>query len=258
MTYTEGLVGWVDVGSRDTAKARSFYEQLFGWESEDLPTDVGVPYTLFRLDGAIVAGMAPLPPDMQAGGAPSTWNSYALMSDIDAVAAKVPAAGGEMIMQPADVMDSGRLALMKDPSGAVLGLWQPREHKGSEVFNKPGTLTWNELQSRDIDAAREFYAQVLGWQWMDGPSDGYWIGTLPDKPGEDKSNCGAMAMPPGVPDDVPSFWLVYFAVEDCAATMGRAQELGATVMFPAMKMGPGTFGGLIDPTGAVFAVGAFG
>ena len=71
MTYTEGLVGWVDVGSRDTAKARSFYEQLFGWESEDLPTDVGVPYTLFRLDGAIVAGMAPLPPDMQAGGAPA-------------------------------------------------------------------------------------------------------------------------------------------------------------------------------------------
>ncbi|MFM2438231.1 MAG: 27 kDa antigen Cfp30B [Actinomycetota bacterium] len=258
MAYTEGLIGWIDLTSTDTGRAREFYEQLFGWESEDLPTPVGIPYTQFRLDGALVAGLAPQPPDVRLAGAPSMWTSYALMSDIGAVAAKVPSAGGTMLMHPADVMDAGRLALMQDPSGAVLGLWQPGQHTGSEVFNRPGTLTWNELQSRDISAARQFYAEVLGWEWLDGPDEGYWIGTLPEKPGEDKSNCGAMAMPPGVPDDVPSFWLVYFAVEDCDATMAKALDLGASVMFPAMKMGPGTFGGLIDPTGAAFAVGAFG
>lgn len=258
MNYPDGLFGWVDMTSTDVQAAKDFYSALFDWTYEDMPTPMGVAYTQFSLDGKLVAGLGPLPTDMASAGIPSMWNSYALVSDADSVLDKVEAAGGKVVMPAMDVMDQGRMAMMADPAGAVVGLWQPRAHQGAEVFNVPGSLTWNELQSRDVDAAMPFYADVLGWVWQDGPSPDYHLATIPAKEGDDKTNAGAMNMPPGVPADVPSYWMVYFAVSDCDATMARALELGGSQLFPAMSMGPGRFGGLTDPTGAVFAVGSFG
>lgn len=254
MKHPEGLIGWVDLVTTDTARAARFYGELFDWTAEEMPTPMGVNYTQFSRDGQLVAGMGPLPPDMAAAGRVSSWNSYAIVADADAVVARVAAAGGAVVMPPMDVMDQGRMAMIADPSGATLGLWQPDSHQGAEVFNVPGSLTWNELQSLDVEAAKAFYADVLGWVWEDGPEGGYSIGTVPAKESEDKSNAGAMAMPPNVPEGVPSFWLVYFAVSDCDAAMAAAEELGGSVLFPAMEMGPMKFGGLVDPTGATFAV----
>lgn len=255
MKLTEGLFGWVDLMSTDTGAARDFYTKLFGWTADDVPTPVGVPYTQFYNAGALVAGMAPVPPNL--GQMPSVWNSYVITADVDGAAERAVAAGGKVVMPVMDIMTQGRMGMFADPSGAVVGAWQPNEHQGADVFNVPCSLTWNELQTRDLAAALPFYADVFGFVWQDGPTPDYKIGTLPDKPGEDKSNCGAMSMPPDVPEGVPSFWMVYFAVEDCAAAMEAAVELGGSVLFPAMEMGPGTFGGLTDPTGAAFAVGSF-
>ena len=80
---------------------------------------------------------------------------------------------------------------------------------------------------------------------------------LDTKPGDDQSNGGAMAMPDGVPDQVPSYWSVYFAVQDCDVAVARSVELGATVFLPAMQMGPGRFAGITDPSGATPTIGAF-
>lgn len=257
MRYPEGLFGWIDLTTSDVAAAKEFYSGLFGWSYADLPTPMGVPYTQFDLDGQRVAGMGPLPSDMSAGGMPSFWSSYIITADLDAAVDRVQAAHGEVIMPAMDVMDQGRMAMVSDPSGGIVGLWQPMAHEGADVFNVPGALTWNELQSRDIDAALPFYADAFGWVWDDGPNPGYFVASLPAKPGEDKTNCGAMAMPPGVPDEAPSFWMVYFAVADCDATMALAQELGGSVLFPTMDMGPSRFGGLIDPTGGMFAIASY-
>ncbi|MFZ0325322.1 MAG: VOC family protein [Actinomycetes bacterium] len=263
MRHPHGLFGWVDLSTTDIAAARAFYQGLFGWSLVDMPTPVGVPYTMAFQGDKVVAGMAPQPPDQAQAGMPSMWNSYILVDDLDEVLAAVEPAGGTVTMPAMDVMTQGRMAMIADPSGAVVGLWEPQDHQGADLFNAPGSLAWNELQSRDRDAAIAFYADVIGWTWNksddpdnpDGPE--YFVAEVEAKPGDDKSTAGAMTTPDLVPAEVPSMWYVYFAVGDCDASVARALELGGSVVFPAMKMGPGRFAGLTDPTGAMFMVGAF-
>jgi hypothetical protein len=256
MRYPNGLFGWVDLSSTDVDASKAFYSGLFGWELEDVPTPMGPSYTMCRLDGAVVAGLGPQPPGM--AGMPSIWNSYLMVDDADATCAAVTAAGGSVLMPGMDVMTEGRMAMVADPSGAVVGLWQPRDMDGADVFNVPGSLTWNELQTRDLAAAMAFYASVFGWRWEEMPdSGGYQVAHLDSKDSEDTSNGGALTMPEMVPAEVPSYWAVYFAVEDCDTAVERATGLGAAVFLPAMQMGPGRFAGLTDPTGGMFMVGHF-
>lgn len=258
MRHPEGLIGWTDLMTTDVESARSFYEGLFGWTSEILPTPMGVDYTQFRLGGDVVCGMGPVPPDALAAGMPSMWTSYALVSDADATCAAAEAAGGTVTMPVMDVMDQGRMAMITDPGGGTLGLWQPMKHEGAEVFNAPGSMTWNEISTRALQPVMDFYSSVFGWRWTeDPPGGGYWVCNLDTKAGDDPSNGGAMAVPSGVPDEMPSMWFTYFRVDDVAQTIERARELGGSVSFDTMPMGPGEGAGLIDPTGAMFNVIAF-
>lgn len=249
MQKPHGLFGWVDLMAIDVAAAKSYYEGLFGWTTEDVPTPMGPAYTMCSLDGRLVAGIGPVPPG--APGEHSLWNSYVLVDDADAVCGLVGPAGGSVLMPPMDVMTQGRMAMVADPTGAVVGLWQPRDHHGAEVFNEPGALTWNDLQSRDLAAATPFYEAVFGWRFEE-QEGGYLMIVLDAKEGDDKSNGGAMTMPPMVPDAVPSFWQVYFRVADLDAAMARSGELGGSVFVPPMPMGPGRAAGLSDPTGGMF------
>ena len=258
MLHPHGLFGWVDLVTDDVDAAKAFYAGLFGWEFEDIPTPMGPSYTMCRLDGRRVAGIGPQPPGMAEQGVPPMWNSYVIVEDLDVVCAAAEAASGAVVMPAMDVMTEGRMAMVADPSGAVCGLWQPGDHQGAEVFNVAGSLSWNELETRDLAAAMPFYEQVLGWRFEDSPhSTGYRTIVLDAKAGDDKSNGGAMDMPPGVPEEAPNFWAVYFAVDDCEAAVARIGELGGQVTVPPMEMGPGTFAGFTDPTGAFAFVGAF-
>ncbi len=266
MSQPQGLFGWVDLSTSDVESAKRFYCSLFGWESVDIPTPMGPAYTMLRKDGQLVAGLGPQPPGMAEAGVPSTWNSYLIVDDADDVLDRAAEAGGSVVMPVMDVMTEGRMAMIADPSGAVVGLWQPWDHPGAELFNAPGALTWNELQTRDLESATEFYAEVFGWRWESGPGDGsdagppsgYLVAHLDSKESDDTSNAGAMAMPGGVPAQAPSYWAVYFAVTDCDAAMAEADRLGGSIFLPAMDMGPGIrFGGITDPTGAMFMVGTF-
>ena len=253
-----GLFGWVDLPTTDPDAAKAFYGSLFGWVPTDIETPVGPVYSMMRKDDLLVAGIGPQPPDLAAAGLPPMWTSYVIVDDADAVCARAASSGGFVAMQPMEVMTQGRLAMVGAPSGAMVGVWQSRDHDGAELFNAPGSLTWNELQSRSLETDLDFYATVFGWRWEPNPgSPDYLVGQVDAKDGDDKTNCGAMQMPPSVPADVPSFWMVYFAVDDCDESFQQAQELGATAVFAPMTMGPGTFAGLTDPTGAMFCVGAF-
>lgn len=259
MKHPDGLIGWVDLSTTDVEVARTFYQGLYGWESADMPTPMGPVYTIFSKGGKAVAGMGPQPPGMAEAGAPSTWNTYVIVDDVDDVLKRVEAAGGSALMPAMDVMTQGRMAMIADPTGAVLGLWQPRDMPGAELFNEPGSLTWDELQTRDVATAKSFYSTVFGWRYeaMEGAPLEYYVGNLDAKETESKANCGLMAMPDNVPANVPNFWAVYFAVADCDASVAVAQELGGQVFMPAMDMGPGRFAGINDPTGAMFFLGSF-
>jgi predicted enzyme related to lactoylglutathione lyase len=258
MRLPHGQFGWVDLMSSDVEASRAFYAALFGWTSVDMATPMGPVYTNFYRSGKRVAGMGPQPPEMAAAGVPSQWNSYVIVDSVDDVTKGVEAAGGSVVMPAMDVMTEGRLAMVADPTGAVVGLWQPQAHQGSELFDVPGAPAWNELMTRDVDRAMRFYTDVFGWRWERTDDEvEYYIGNLDTKAGDDKSNCGAMPMPPLVPAEAPNVWMVYIAVADCDAAVELAQVLGAEVFFAAREMGPGRFAGITDPSGAMLMLGSF-
>ena len=256
MRYPNGFFGWIDLMSTDIDVAKEFYRGLFGWELEDRAVGDAYTYTTAWLDGKRVAGLGPLPPG--ATGVPSVWTSYVMVDDVDGTVGQVVAAGGSVVLPAMDIMTEGRQAMVADPGGAVVGLWQPGDHDGADIFNAPGALTWNELQTRDLDRAVPFYESVFGWRWDDSMGGGYLVAHLDAKGGDDTSNAGAMPMPDAAPAEAPNWWAVYFAVADCDESLARATELGASVWLPAMEMGPGRFAGVSDPTGAMFLFGSFG
>jgi predicted enzyme related to lactoylglutathione lyase len=159
------------------------------------------------------------------------------------------------MLAPMDVTDQGRLANVMDPSGGMFGVWQPYAHDGADVFNVPGALTWNELQTRDLAAALPFYEQVFGWTWEPASwNPGYRVAMLAAKPGDDKSNCGAEDMPRNVPEEIPAVWQVYFSVSDVAGTVDDALALGGKVFVPPSRMETGWVAGILDPNGGRFFV----
>jgi len=252
--YAHGVPSWVDLGTNDVEGAKRFYGAVFGWEAVDVPTDQGIPYTMLYKNGKVVAGMGPLPPDQAEAGRPPMWNSYVNVDDADATAAKAVEAGGSVIMPVMDVMDSGRMAFIADPTGAAIGLWEPGTHKGAELVNEHGTLFWNELMTDDTATAGAFYAEVFGWktevtEMPTGPYTTFWAD------GNVEGNAAAGMMPKTEEMSFPNYWGVYFAVEDVEATLGAVKDNGGQVLMQPIDVPQvGVFAVVQDPQGAAMTV----
>jgi hypothetical protein len=245
-SYPAGTPSWVDHAAKDVAASNSFYTGLFGWEAEDQGDEMG-NYTILRKGGKTVAGNM----TVMMEGQPSAWVGYVSVDDADAATDLAKKAGAAVFVEPMDVSDIGRMALFADPTGAAIGVWQPKTFKGAELANEPGSFAWNELNTRDVPAAKAFYTEVFGWTANDMDMGGmkYTEWKLGDK-----SVAGMQLMPEMVPAEVPSHWLVYFAVDDTDATVSTATKAGATTLVPPMDIPPGRFAVLSDPEGAAFAV----
>lgn len=249
--YPDGLFNWVDLTTPDPAGAKAFYSALFGWEVDDVPTDGGPDYTMFRIGGYNVAGAGPMPPEMQEQGIPPFWSSYVKHDNVDAIAERITAAGGTLLMPPIDVMEEGRMVMAADPERAVFGVWQPRNHLGAQIVNAPNALVWNELQTNNPEAAQAFYGAVFGWTFETG-EDGY-IAVKQNG----RFQAGMIAISPDW-GDVPPNWGVYFMVDDVAAKTAQVQELGGNVLVPPQKAGEmGEFAVVQDPQGGVFTIMSF-
>jgi predicted enzyme related to lactoylglutathione lyase len=172
---TPGAPNWVDLGTADLEDAKRFYTRLFGWTA-DVSGDEYGGYTTFLLNGLPVAGAGPL----YGEGQPTAWSTYLATDDADAVAARVEAAGGKVLVAPFDVMDQGRMAAFLDQAGAPFSVWQPGAMPGAELFDVPGSLTWNELNTRDVEGSKAFYGSVFGWLFRDSSMAGlpYVVGEL--------------------------------------------------------------------------------
>jgi len=249
-SYAHGTPSWVEHSSPDLDASIEFYGALFGWEvpeSENAEQTGG--YRQAMLAGKPVAGMMP----QMEEGQPVVWSSYVSVDDADAIASAVKEAGGSVIVAPMDVMDLGTMAVFADPSGAVFGVWQPGTFVGAGLVNDPGTLSWNELNTRDVEGAKAFYGAVFGWGAQDNDLGD--AGTYTEwKRGEDAIGGMLNMTERGVPDMVPSHWQVYFAVEDTDATVEQAKQSGGGVMVEPIDIPVGRFAILTDPHGASFAV----
>jgi predicted enzyme related to lactoylglutathione lyase len=245
--WPAGTPCWVDLGVGDIGRARAFYGGLFGWDIPEGPPEAG-GYSLCEVDGRPVAGIGPKigPAEM-----PAAWTTYLASDDADETVSKIKAAGGQVVTEPMDVMDVGRMAVAADPGGAVFGVWQARAHTGAQLANEPGSLAWNENMSRDFDANKAFYRAVFGYDYGDLSSDGFKYATA-ELDGRPVGGIGELD--PNLPPEVPANWAAYFGVADVDAAVARAAELGGSVVRPAWNTPYGRMAVLADDQGAVFAI----
>jgi predicted enzyme related to lactoylglutathione lyase len=240
--YAAGIPCWVDLTTTDPEAAMGFYAELLDWELERGSAELG-GYTMCRLAGRRVAGINGQPgPD----GMPPVWITYLAADDLDAAAARITEAGGNVMMGPHDVADQGRMALAADPTGALFGLWQARAHTGAELVNEPGCLSWSELVTTDLDAAGAFFRAVFGWTCDDVDTGGPPYRTF----AVDDTVVGGMLDSTGYPEGIGPHWMSYFAVEDVDVALRRATELGATVHAEPVDSPFGRWGIITDPQGA--------
>ena len=245
-SYEPGTFSWIDLATTDPDAAKGFYSALFGWSYDDRPVSEGVHYSMALLDRAEVAAINPLPESMRAAGAPPSWMSYVTVADADATAARATELGGRIYNGPFDVFTAGRMAVVADPEGAVFSIWQPGDNIGAQRVNEPGTLTWNELATRDFTAAKRFYGDLFGWTF-EGPDQYVVI-----RNGE-RSNGGLRPMAP-TEAGIPPYWVPYFAVADVEATAATATQQGGGVLAGPTEVPAGRFVALHDPQRAAFAV----
>ncbi|WP_229071752.1 VOC family protein [Actinoplanes sp. DH11] len=242
-----GVPNWIDLATADLADATRFYTAVFGWTAEVSGDDFG-GYTTFQLNGLPVAGAGPLFGEAQ----PTAWSTYFAADDADVVAARVEAAGGKVLVAPFDVVDQGRMAAFLDPAGAPFSVWEAGIMRGAEIFNVPGALTWNELNTRDAEGAKAFYGVVFDWDYQDTHVSGlpYVMCELNRQPVAGMQ----LMVGSGWPDDLPPHWLIYFAVGDCDVAAEHAQRLGGRLVHPPTSITAGRYALLEDPQGGRFAI----
>ena len=245
-TLVAGAPCWNDLYSSDPDRAAAFYGQLLGWTTLDPGPEYG-GYVLFQKDGKVVAGCMRNDGEQ---GQPDSWTVYLTSDDADRTVEAARANGGQVLMEPMDVTQNGRFAIIGDPGGATIGAWQPRDVTGFELRGEAGAPAWFELHTRDYDASVGFYRDVFGWEVhaaSDTPEFRYT--TL----GEGESAlAGIMDASEFLPEDAPAAWSIYFEVEDVDAALSRAVELGGAIERPAEDTPYGRLATVLDPTGTRF------
>jgi uncharacterized protein len=254
--YAPGVPCWVDTWQADAGVAAGFYAHVFGWETVGAG---GGPF-MCKVRGRDVAFIGQQSPDQ--AHLPVAWNTYVWVESADETASRVTRAGGSVVMDPFESQDGGRIVVFADPSGALLGAWQPGVHRGAELVNEPSAWSWSQLLTRDVEGSKAFYGRVFGWTtdtFGEGPRattmwrvPGY-FGGEPFQP-VSRDVVAGMAELEALPDDVPPHWRIDFWVDDVDATVARALERGGRVVVPAYDVSIFRQAVLADPEGAVFGI----
>lgn len=248
-SYVPGTPCWVDLATPDVEGAERFYGELFDWEIPERPDSGSMGgYRRAILNGKDVAGVMPL---MQEGQPPA-WSTYVSVDDIEALGRAVQENDGTMIAEPMAVASFGRLALFTDPEGAFFGMWEPADFAGAELVNERGAFGWTELNTRNPDAAKQFYGAVFGWEANDMEMEGG--GTYTEWLADGRQVGGMLDIRGRVPDEVPAHWLVYFGSVDTDEAVAKVKELGGDVMFGPVDIEPGRMAVVKDAFGASFAL----
>lgn len=271
--YIHGVPCWIDADHPDPEAALPFYRGLFGWEFENMmPPDAQGSYFISRIRGGDVAAIGASP---ESASHPARWNTYIWVDSADEAVKKIRDAGGDVLSEPFDVMDSGRMAIATDPEGARFSVWEAKHHRGAKVVNEHGALNFNGLATRDPESAKAFYGAVFGWRILTLPDGVMW--TLPgygdhleaSRPGvrEQMAQMGApegfidvvATLDPIADDDstTPAHWSVTFGVDDADAAAAAASALGGEVVAGPFDAPWTKMVVIKDPQGATFVASQF-
>jgi hypothetical protein len=265
--YPPGVPCWVDTLQPDVDAAARFYGDLMGWTfagAGAMPGDPPGRYFVAQFRGRDVAGVGSQPSPGGAPAMPVVWNTYVCTASADDTERGVKRAGGKVLREPFDVPPAGRVAVVADPAGAVLCAWEPRDRKGAQLVNEPGSWSMSILQTRDPEGAKVFYRAMFGWETetmeMGGGELTLWrlpgyVGGEPEQP-VPRDNVAVMVQMGrgGVPDEGPPRWAVDFRVADADAVADKAKKLGGKIVAPPFDIPRFRQAVLADPQGAVFSV----
>jgi predicted enzyme related to lactoylglutathione lyase len=246
--YEPGTFCWVGLATSDPAAASAFYTRLFGWQAEDLPAGPAGTFTMLRHGGMDVAVLYRQTPEARAAAAAPHWTSFISVDDAEATAARAGTLGGAAAFrEPFDVLDAGRVAAIRDPTGAMVSLWQPRSHIGATLVNDIGALCWNELATTNVERAKAFFAELFGWEY-ERDERGY---TTIRNAGRRN---GGMRDQTEAERGIPPSWLPYFTVEDADRAGRQAEQLGANRLVPTMDVRARRVAVIADPQRAAFGI----
>lgn len=208
-SYKDGQFCWADLSTSDQRAAKSFYNSVFGRSVEDIPMG----------------------------------DANVSVSNVDDSAKKAKSLGANVVAPPFDVMDAGRMAVIADPQGAMLCIWQAKNSIGAQINNENNTMCWNELMTGNIESARKFYSDLFGWKLKVSPE-------YTEIHAGDRGVGGMMQM-----DGLPPNWIPYFAVADADATAKKIKSAGGKIHKPPTDIpNTGRFSVVADPQGAWFAI----
>ncbi len=242
-----GAPCWIGLTTPDVAATNAFYTGLLGWTAGESAEQFGGYYMFFTPDGRPVAGVMPRP---EGADWPIGWTVYLTVEDVGTTLAAARDAGATVTADAMAVGDTGTMAELRDPSGALIGLWQPGTFAGFEVQAEPGAPGWFELHTRDYPAAVSFYTSVFGWDahpMSDTPQFRYT--TLGEGDGARAGIMDDAVLPTA---SAGSGWMTYLAVEDVDVAAARVDELGGAVTSAPQNSPYGRLASVTDPTGATF------
>jgi uncharacterized protein len=246
--HAPGMFCWVELSTSSQESAKQFYSGLFGWTATDYPTGPdGHIYTIFSLNGADTAATYTASPEERAM-VPPHWNLYVTVESADDAAARAAELGGRVVAGPFDAGVFGRMAVIQDPTGTALSVWQAHSHPGTAVEHESGTFCWADLSTPDPERAKIFYEALFGWQIA--PDEKYPPDYLVIK--NSGKAIGGVAPAAFRSPDTPPHWMLFFMVADADAVTAKVKELGGAVMMTApggMKMSV-----VADPQGAAFSI----
>lgn len=249
--YEHGIFCWADLATPEPAVATRFYANLLDLGVHHVPIGGGESYTLLRKGGRDVVAIHRMRAEHAAGGARPQWLLYVNVEDIDRVAARAVAGGGELLSSPIEVFDSGRMAVLADPCGAHLALWQAGKHAGAEALDEPSTMCWWELNTRDAGRAGGFYSELFGWRREERRAGATRYTTF----FAGWRRAAGMLQMTAEWGATPSHWMMYFKVGDCDKVAALAERQGGAVPVPPSDIPPvGRFAVVSDPQGALFSI----
>jgi predicted enzyme related to lactoylglutathione lyase len=242
MTHPPHTFCFAELNTHDTEQAQRFYASTFGWTSEPLIEDGG--YLVFQQGGRDVAGV-------RHGKGATRWLPYLCVDSADAMTMRARELRASVIAPPFDVEGVARKAVIQDPAGGVVGLWEPHGHHGAALLDAAGSMWWAELLTRDTHGAKTFYSALLGWKPVDTLKYGirYSVFKL------DEASVAGL-LPIGADwGPVSPYWQVLFAVDGCDAAVERATAAGGSLVFgPNDIPNAGRAAIISDPAGAIFVV----
>lgn len=246
-SYVPGSFCWAELATGDTAGAKQFYAEMFGWSAVDMPMPEGV-YTLLKVDGEDAAALCSAQP-----GVPVHWGVYFSVASADDAAAQIVAAGGQVIAGPFDAHDVGRMAVAQDPQGAVFSIWQAKKSIGATYNGALSKVSWPELATADPAGAAAFYTKVFGWGTK--PETGVESAQYTEWVNGGQSMGGMLAMKGDQWAGMPPHWGVYVTVANCDERAAKAAQLGGKLCVPPTDIpNVGRFAVITDPQGATFSI----